>query len=302
MLKNTNKINGWLVIDKPLDIGSTTVVSKLKWALTPQKIGHAGTLDPLATGVLPIALGYATKLIPFVMDGQKTYDFQVTWGAETTTDDRAGSVVQSSLSRPTVSDIESVLSRFTGVIDQEPPAYSALKINGKRAYDLARSGQAVILKKRPVRIDSLTLLKHDGDTSDFRVVCGKGTYVRSLGRDIGRLLGCLGHISVLRRLTCGPFSINQALPLSCFDTKNPTVSFLPIETALDHFVKLTLPESETLRLCQGQRLSRGSVQPYLAQSVPEDEILCLMCQDRLIGLVRFKNGTFHPYRIFQTKI
>ena len=302
MSKNTNRINGWLVIDKPLNVGSTTVVSKLKWALSPQKIGHAGTLDPLATGVLPIALGYATKLIPFVMDGQKIYDFQITWGTETTTDDRAGDIVQSSSIRPTQTDIEAILPRFIGVIDQEPPAYSALKINGKRAYDLARSGQEVLLKKRPVRIDGLTLLKQDTDTADFRVVCGKGTYVRSLGRDLGRQLGCLGHISALRRLACGPFSIEQALPLSCFNTQNPAISFLPIETALDNLAKLSLPEAETHRLCLGQRLSLRSVQPYLSRPIVEDDILCLMHQGKLIGLTQLRKQTIHPYRIFQNEL
>lgn len=300
MLINTkNDLNGWLVIDKPLNIGSTTVVSKLKWSLFPKKIGHAGTLDPLATGVLPIALGHATKLIPFVMDGTKIYDFTVTWGLETDTDDAAGKPMQTSPARPSKEDILSVLHRFIGDIEQLPPAYSALKVDGKRAYDLARSGQEVTLKPRPVHVENLTLLQSTTDTADFRVVCGKGTYVRSLGRDLGRALGCFGYITALRRVACGPFRIEDALPLTDFAEKRESVSLLPLETALDALPQLCLSPILTHRLLQGQRIPYREVADTLISRPMENTLLRLMENKTFVGLVRYAQGTLHPYRIFK---
>ena len=293
-----NDLNGWLIIDKPLDIGSTTVVSKLKWSLSPLKIGHAGTLDPLATGVLPIALGHATKLIPFVMDGTKIYDFTVTWGRETDTDDAAGAPTQISSNRPTKEDILALLPGFIGDIRQLPPAYSALKIDGRRAYDLARAGHSVDLKERTVHSDSLVLSDITPDTASFRVTCGKGTYVRSLGRDMGRLLGCLGYITKLRRVACGPFRIEEALPLSDFSEKRGDISLLPLDTALDTLPKLTLSPILTRRLTQGQRLPYRDVIDFLSTRPDEDTLFRLMADNQLIGLIRFAGGLFHPYRIF----
>lgn len=298
MSKNTNQIDGWLIIDKPLKMGSTNVVSKLKWSLSPNKIGHAGTLDPLATGVLPIALGKATRLIPFVMDGSKIYEFQITWGQETTTDDAEGTPTLISEKRPTRDEIMSVLPRFIGNVLQMPPAYSALKIDGKRAYDLARLGQDVMLKERPVHIEKLELLDFTTNTADFRVVCGKGTYVRSLGRDIGRALGCYGYITKLRRIACGPFSVLNAVPLSLFDDKNPTVCPLPLETALDDLPKLELPETETKRLCQGQRLSATAYKDYFSKPVSDGDIVCLISDGKLFGLIKIIGKTIQPYRMF----
>ena len=301
MSTNTkNDLNGFLVIDKPYDMGSTQVVSKLKWALSPQKIGHAGTLDPLATGVLPIALGQATKLIPFVMDGTKVYEFQVTWGKQTDTDDAAGQIVQTTDIRPTMADILKILPHFIGKIEQLPPAYSALKINGRRAYDLARSGQEVALKPRPVQVDNLTLLQATTDTADFRVTCGKGTYVRSLGRDMGQKLGCLGYITRLRRLACGPFRIEDAIPLETFADKNPSISLLPMENALGHLPMLDLPSELATRLRQGQRLPLRDIRPFLQTNLADDVILRLYADKQFIGLARFSQGTLHPYRVFST--
>ena len=299
MSTNTkNDLNGFLVIDKPYDMGSTQVVSKLKWALSPQKIGHAGTLDPLATGVLPIALGQATKLIPFVMDGIKVYEFQVTWGKQTDTDDLAGQVLQTTNKRPSEAEIKAILPQFIGRIEQLPPAYSALKINGHRAYDLARSGQEVALKSRPVQVDSLTLLQTTLNTADFRVVCGKDTYVRSLGRDMGQKLGCLGYITRLRRLACGPFRIEDAVSLEAFTDKNPSVSLLPMENALGHLPMLALPTELATRLRQGQRLPLRDIRPFLQTNLTDDVILRLYTDKQFIGLARFSQGTLHPYRVF----
>ncbi len=301
MSRNTLKIkknlNGWLIIDKPLNIGSTPVVSKLKWSLSPNKIGHAGTLDPLATGVLPIAFGQATKLIPFVMDGKKTYEFQITFGYETSTDDSAGEIINQTSNRPTEEEIKNILPHFIGTILQVPPIYSALKINGERAYDLARSGQHLELSPRPIQIDSLELLNFTGDTADFRVSCGKGTYVRSLGRDIGRMLGCFGYITVLRRIKCGPFQIGDTTPLSIFETKLDTIKLLPMNTALNNFPTLTLSETEEKRLRQGQRIPvrQLSIQPATSDL---QNVFCLKYQDKIIGLGKCLNNIIQPYRIF----
>jgi len=297
-INTKNDINGFLIIDKPYNMGSTIVVSKLKWALSPKKIGHAGTLDPLATGVLPIALGHATKLIPFVMDGQKTYEFQITWGAETETDDREGAFTQTTSKRPTKDDVLKILPSFIGTIEQVPPAYSAIKIAGKRAYDMARSGQDFSLKPRPVQIENLTLLRFSSISADFRVVCGKGTYVRSLGHDIGRALGCLGYISVLRRTACGPFHIDQAISLSAFQEKNPDIMPIPLENALGKMCQIQLPPSETRRLLQGQRLPLRQMESFLDHIPSETEILCLISDGHLKGLVQYRQGVIHPYRIF----
>ena len=294
MSKNTNKIDGWIIIDKPLGMGSTPVVGRLKHILHPSKIGHAGTLDPLATGVLPIALGNATKLIPFVMDGRKIYDFQVTWGSETETDDGEGAVTATSSSRPTEADVRAVLPVFLGVIEQVPPAYSALKIGGQRAYDLARRGADVDLKARAVEIEALHLLRFGVDSANFRVVCGKGTYVRALGRDIGRKLGCLGHITGLRRMACGPFQIEDAVSIEQVEAE-PRV--LPIGTALAQMKQVDCSDIEKKRLQQGQRLSLSAFSGRLPNVMSED-VVCLVHDGQPFGLARLSQGTLHPYRMF----
>lgn len=292
---NKRQLDGWLVIDKPLDMGSTVVVGKLKWALEPAKIGHAGTLDPLATGVLPIALGKATRLIPYVMDGRKVYEFQITWGAETATDDAAGEIIGQTDKRPTETEIRAILPRFLGEIMQLPPAYSALKINGKRAYDLARRGEEVALKPRPVRIETLELVSRTEDTADFRVVCGKGTYVRSLGRDIGRALGCLGYITRLRRTVCGPFTIKDAVPMRAFEHKCEKVNLMPLDTALDTVPAVATDAVIGVRLRQGQRVPVREITD--AVDCPEGRVMRVIADGELIGLVRVAGGVLHPYRI-----
>jgi len=211
--KKGRPISGWLVLDKPLGMGSTDAVSKIKWLFKAEKAGHAGTLDPAASGILPIALGEATKTVPYVVDGEKVYRFTVKWGAETATDDAEGAVTEESERRPGRAEIEAILPNYVGTILQKPPAYSAIKIDGARAYDLAREGEAVDIPAREVEIDSLTVVSHEDDRTAFEVECGKGTYVRSLARDMGRELGCFGHVVELRRTVVDPFDEEDAVTL-----------------------------------------------------------------------------------------
>ncbi|MGL4405194.1 MAG: tRNA pseudouridine(55) synthase TruB [Notoacmeibacter sp.] len=211
--KKARPVSGWIVFDKPVGMGSTEAVSKMRWLFNAEKAGHAGTLDPLASGMLPIALGEATKTVPYVMDGGKTYQFTVTWGSETTTDDLEGTTTQTSDLRPSREAIEALLPKYTGDISQIPPQFSAIKIDGARAYDLARSGETVELQARVVVIEALRVTAHDGETTTFEVECGKGTYVRSLARDLGRDVGCFGHVTFLRRLDVYPFATQDLVTL-----------------------------------------------------------------------------------------
>ena len=211
-------INGWVIVDKAVGLTSTKVVGKVRWLFDARKAGHAGTLDPLASGILPIALGEATKVISHVFDAPKQYEFTVTWGESRDTDDREGEVTATSTERPSGSDIETLLARFIGEIQQTPPVYSAIKVDGERAYDLARDGQPPELAPRTVRIDELTLLSQpDADRACFRMRCGKGAYVRALARDLGEILGCFGHISQLRRTNVGPFGESDAISLDMLE-------------------------------------------------------------------------------------
>ena len=204
--KKGSPIHGWFVLDKPQNMTSTQAVGIIRRVFNAQKAGHSGTLDPLATGILPIALGEATKTVSFAVDGEKAYRFTVRWGAETETDDTEGAVAKTSDLCPDRASIEALLPQFHGEIMQVPPAYSAIKVDGARAYDLARDGETVVLDARPVFIDSLQLVDMpDATTSVFEARCGKGTYVRALARDMGRLLGCYGHVIALRRTQVGPF-------------------------------------------------------------------------------------------------
>ena len=213
--REKRNVDGWLILDKPVGMTSTHAVSVVKRAFAAKKAGHAGTLDPLATGVLPIALGEATKTVPFVMDGRKSYRFTVRWGIETDTDDAEGQAIASSEGRPDMDAVRAALPRFTGTIMQTPPKFSAVKIAGERAYDLAREGEAVSLEPRPVEIDRFDLVRVvDGDHAEFAAECGKGTYVRALARDLGRALGTCGHVVALRRTAVGPFTEQGAASLA----------------------------------------------------------------------------------------
>lgn len=256
-------LNGWIILDKPYGLGSTQAVAAVKRALreageAKTKIGHGGTLDPLASGVLPIALGEATKLAGRMLDSDKTYDFSVQFGVETDTLDAEGQVIATSDVRPSHADIEAILPRFTGLIEQMPPAYSALKIDGRRAYDLARAGEEVTLKARAVTIHALTLLACEEDKITLSATVSKGTYIRSLARDIALGLGTVGHVTMLRRTKAGPFTLESAISLDKLQeaarARDIAQCVLPLTVGLDDIPALSVTPEEALALKQGKIL------------------------------------------------
>ena len=297
-------ISGWLILDKPVDFGSTEAVGKIKWLFNAQKAGHAGTLDPLASGMLPIALGDATKTVPYVMDGRKIYEFTVTWGEERSTDDLEGEVTQSSDKRPDEADIKALLPNYTGTISQIPPQFSAIKISGERAYDLARDGETVEIPSREVEVHRLTLLNCEADKAHFEVECGKGTYVRSLARDFGRDLGCYGHISSLRRTFVAPFAEDMMVPLSELvaleaiedrDERLAALDAFLVDTAeaLSALPQLRITDDQAHRLRMGNPIIlRGRDAP-----VAEPEAVAL-AGGKLIAIGEIAGGEFHPRRVF----
>jgi tRNA pseudouridine55 synthase len=252
--KKGDKVDGWVCLDKPEGMTSTQALGKVRWLLNAQKAGHGGTLDPLATGILPIALGEATKTIPYCQDHLKTYSFTLVWGEERSTDDAEGEVTVTSPARPPEGAIRTVLAKFTGEIDQTPPKFSAIKVNGQRAYDLAREGEEVELTSRVVYIENLELLETLPGSARFRCLCGKGTYMRSLGRDIARELGAAGYITGLRRESVGPFTLENAISLAKLEETGHSV-VLPVETVLGDIPALALNEREAAQLKSGQCLS-----------------------------------------------
>jgi tRNA pseudouridine55 synthase len=293
-----NKVDGWIAIDKPYDMGSTKVVGKCRWLTKAQKAGHAGTLDPLATGVLPIAFGEATKTIPFLMDAQKTYRFTVTWGEQRSTDDKEGEVVEQSDVRPAQREILNALDQFTGVIKQRPPAFSAIKIDGKRAYDLARAGEKVEMKEREVEVFSLTLLESDNDTATFEMECSKGTYVRSVGRDLARVLGTFGYISMLRRTKVGSFDESDTISLEKLEE---LVHSAPLEgwilnvvTVLDDILALAVTKDQAAYLKNGGFIPAGE----LPTSSRIGEIYKAMHEDKIIALCELDDDFLKPVRVF----
>ncbi len=300
--KPRTPIHGWIALDKPYGMSSTQALGKVRFLLNAEKAGHGGTLDPLATGLLPIALGEATKTVSHAMDGRKVYRFTVTWGEERTTDDLEGEVSAVSPSRPTVEQIESILSRFTGEIMQAPPAFSAIKVDGERAYDLARAGEAVDLAERPVTIEALRLTDiPDPDHATFEVTCGKGTYVRSLARDMGRALGCLGHVSMLRRIAVGPFTEDHMISLEKLEELSHKApggnamngALYPIETVLDGIPALAVDGEKAQRLRQGQPvLLRGANAPIAHEAV------LVTCGGKPVGIGIVEQGTLKPKRLF----
>ncbi len=296
-------INGWIIIDKPAGMTSTTVVTVVRRALNAAKAGHGGTLDPMATGVLPIALGEATKTVAYVMDGTKTYHWRVRWGEARSTDDAEGEVVATSDARPTREWIEAALPVFHGNLTQVPPKYSAVKIAGQRAYDLARGGEAVEIKPRVVRIDRFALMGlPDRDHADFEVRSGKGTYMRALARDLALALGTVGHIAQLRRIACGPFTEADAISLDKLTQLGHIAAsanhVLPIETALDDIPALALTEAEARRLQSGQPVSllRVAAREPIA-FVPPDGTVRAMAEGRLVALARIEGGEVRPVRV-----
>lgn len=296
--KKGRAVSGWLVLDKPLSMGSTQAVGKVRWLFQAQKAGHAGTLDPLATGVLPIALGEATKTVPYVTDGEKTYRFTVRWGAATNTDDGEGEVVASSAERPDDAAIEALLPDFTGEIEQVPPAFSAVRIDGKRAYAEARAGREPVLQPRPVFVDALAMVERpDRDHTVFEMTCGKGTYVRSLARDLGEKLGCLGHVSDLRRTFVEPFEECDAVPLETLAALEGDTDALddfliaPME-AMRGFPEIRVGEDDARRLRLGNSvLLRGRDMPI------EEKDACAVHKGELVAIGDVRQGSLHPRRV-----
>jgi tRNA pseudouridine55 synthase len=296
-------VNGWLVLDKPVGMTSTHAVSVAKRVFQAKRAGHAGTLDPLASGLLPIALGEATKTVPFVMDGRKVYRFTVRWGEERDTDDAEGRVAETSAERPTADAIRALLPGFTGLIEQVPPRFSAVKIEGERAYDLARDGEVVELAPRTIEIHSLELVETpDADHTVLAAECGKGTYVRALARDLGRLLGCLGHVAALRRTAVGPFAEDVAVSLEALQRSGqiegeapppPPPPLLPVEAGLTALPALRVSSADAGRLARGQAvLLRGRDAPIMEGWVS------VSAQGSLIALAEIEKGELRPRRIF----
>lgn len=304
--RQKNKINGWLNIDKPYGMTSTQAIGRVRHILNPEKIGHAGTLDPLATGILPIAMGEATKTIPYIQDSLKTYIFTVTWGEQRSTDDAEGEIIDKSPIRPTLEWIRSILHQYTGNIEQVPPQFSAIKIGGQRAYDLARQGQDVKIKKRPVYVESLKIIEHDSDLTSFEMTCGKGTYVRSIARDLGRDLGCFGYVSHLRRIYVGNFNEDSAILLDKLDEMAYEdaleYAVLPLESALDDIPALPVTQNEAACLRNGQFLSFVSRQDFeriVCLELPQNtgEALAVY-EDRVCAIIAIRQAQIKPVRVF----
>ncbi|SNR32543.1 tRNA pseudouridine(55) synthase TruB [Paracoccus sediminis] len=292
--KKGRDVNGWLIVDKPAGIGSTAVVAKVRWALDAKKAGHAGTLDPDATGVLAVALGEATKTVAAVADALKCYDFTVTWGAETATDDASGQVVRTSDARPDRAAIESVLPAFTGDIMQVPPAFSAVKVDGERAYDLAREGEELDLAARPLWVESLTLLDCDADSARLEMICGKGGYVRSIARDLGRALGCLGHVAHLRRTWSGPFEAGDAVPFDRIDRDAQDwldTRLLPLEVALADLPMLRATPEGAVRIRNG---NPGQV----TGTADWGDLVWVADARGPVCIGRYQGGLVQPERVF----
>jgi len=287
-------VHGWFIFDKPLGMTSTQAVAKVRRAFDAAKAGHAGTLDPLATGVLPIAMGEATKAVSAAMDGAKSYRFTIFWGQERDTDDAEGKVVSESDSRPTQAQIEAALPQFIGDIEQVPPAYSAIKVDGARAYDLARGGETVVLAARPIRIDDLNLVDcPDPDHAVLEMHCGKGAYVRGVARDLGRVLGCFGHVSELRRVCVGHFDESMAISLDKLEDMGHKEALddllLPVEAALADIPALpvTGPEAERLRFGQTIRVPHSVEGTVYATT-----------DGKPVALAKIHAGEVRPVRVF----
>ena len=340
--KKGNPIHGWINFHKPVGMTSTQAVGKIRYALQAQKVGHGGTLDPLASGVLPIALGEATKTVNFIQDAMKIYNFTVTWGEQRSTDDAEGDAIQSSDKRPTLDEITALLPQFIGDIQQIPPQFSAIKIEGERAYDIARDGEHADIKSREVYIEEFVIIEPQadksataasnqdisnepsrppacghGDTSmsqtSFKVTCGKGTYIRSLARDMGQLLGCYGYISALERAEVGAMPLKDAISLDIFEEMidNPTQErdlsriILPLQTVLDDIPVLALKEKEWLALKNGNAIS-FLAKPDLARMEQigidwkSDDYFTAIAtyEDKAIAMVETYGAKIQPVRVF----
>ncbi len=311
--KKGRPISGWVVLDKPVGMGSTEAVSKIKWLFQAEKAGHAGTLDPLASGMLPIALGEATKTVPYVQDGAKVYRFTVAWGEERSTDDLEGPVTKSSDRRPAEAEVTALLPKYTGVIMQTPPQFSAIKIAGERAYDLARDGETVEIPAREIEIGRLDIIEHAADKTIFEVECGKGTYVRSLARDMGRDLGCFGHIAELRRVEVEPFTQEDFVTVAELEAArfggqsddNPDETDAPIDfgaidgllvdtaVALDCLPQIAVSDDAATKIRLGNPvIIRGRDAPV------EAEEACATARGKLVAIGAIEQGMFKPKRVF----
>ncbi|MFW2587966.1 tRNA pseudouridine(55) synthase TruB [Sagittula sp. SSi028] len=290
-------ISGWLIVDKPAGITSTAVVNKVRWAMDAKKAGHAGTLDPEATGLLAVALGEATKTVPYITDALKAYSFVVRWGQATNTDDTEGEIIATSDLRPSDDEIKEALHGFVGDIMQVPPQFSAVKIDGERAYKRARDGEEMELAARPLFVESLLLSdRPDADTAVLEMTCGKGGYVRSIARDLGAALGCHAHVLTLRRVWSGPFDLDGAVTIEQIDAlaKTPDLdAFLkPLELGLDDLPELRCtPEGAV-------RLKNGNPGMVLASNVEYGDEAWASLDGKPIAVGRFKAGELHPSRVF----
>ncbi len=295
--KKGRAVHGWLVVDKPLGMTSSAVVNKAKWAFDAQKAGHAGTLDPEATGVLAIAFGEATKTVPYVTDSMKCYRFTVRLGQATNTDDGEGEVIAESDARPSADDIRGALGAFTGDIMQVPPQFSAVKVDGERAYKLARDGETMVLSARPLFVESLELIDMpDADHAVLEMVCGKGGYVRSIARDLGQALGCFGHVVALRRVWAGPFELADAVDFALLDklAKDPSLEehLLPLEAGVHDLPELhCTPEGAA-------KLRNGNPGIVIAADVEYGEECWASYDGEPVAIGVYKAGELHPNRVF----
>jgi len=303
--KKGDAVSGWVCLDKPYDFGSTQAVGRVRWLFNAQKAGHAGTLDPLATGVLPIALGEATKTVPFMMDADKAYRFMIEWGRSTTTLDREGETTGTSDVRPSVAQVEAALPAFVGEIQQIPPQYSAIKVDGERAYDLARAGEAFELAARAVVVHAARVsAAPDADHVEIEVECGKGTYVRSIVRDLAAALGAEAHVSALRRTRVGPFGEDRAILLENLEDMSHKAALpevlLPVETALDDIPALAVTAEDAFRLAQGRPivLVPRQVENLKARLTGGSRLVSAMDGDRLVALAEMRAGKLNPVRVF----
>ena len=295
--KRGNPVHGWVVLDKPLGLGSTQAVGKVRWALGARKAGHAGTLDPLATGVLAIALGEATKVVPLVQEGLKTYRFTVRLGQATDTDDAEGAVIAESGARPDDATIAEALTAFEGDIMQVPPQYSAVRVEGERAYDLARAGERLDLAPRPLHVTSIRLVARlDFDLAEIEMTCGKGGYVRSIARDLGEALGCHGHVTALRRTRAGPFTLEHAISFERLDEIRHTGAFddtlLPVATGLDDIPAVAVDQAAAARLRQGQAV------PVARGDLAYRSTAWARLGDVPVAVGTVMGGQLHPHRVF----
>jgi tRNA pseudouridine55 synthase len=311
--KKGRPVSGWVVLDKPVGMGSTDAVSKVKWLFQAEKAGHAGTLDPLASGMLPIALGEATKTVPYVQDGAKIYRFTVAWGDERSTDDLEGPVTKSSDKRPAEAEVRALLPKYTGVIMQTPPQFSAIKIAGERAYDLAREGETVDIPAREIEIGRLDIVEHKDGGTLFEIECGKGTYVRSLARDMGRDLGCFGHIADLRRMEVDPFTADDFVTIAELEAarfgdrseaseeaNDVSVDFSAIDAllvdtaaALDCLPQVAISDDAATKIRLGNPVViRGRDAPV------EAEEACATVRGKLVAIGAIEQGMFKPKRVF----